>query len=99
MDSFGTKRFLGPVPTMVDTPDVDLHSPDTKKSERQEIETKSERLEKRNTFYVWENHVVGCFLRVFVRTFRQTPGDIRWRAWDDHVNTSDRFPYTDNLKH
>ena len=84
---------------MLDTPDVDLHTPDTKRSERQETETKSELLEKRNTFYVWENHVVVCFLSVFVRTFRQKPRDIRWQAWDDHVNTSDKYSHTDSLKH
>ena len=33
---------------------------------------------------------MGC-LSAFIREFRQRLTDIRWQAWDDHVNTSDRF--------
>ena len=40
--------------------------------------------------YVWGNQGVGC-LNAFIREFRQRFIDIRWQAWDDHVNTSDRF--------
>ena len=40
--------------------------------------------------YVWGNQGVGC-LNAFIREFRQRLIDIRWQAWDDHVNTSDRF--------
>ena len=40
--------------------------------------------------YVWDNQGVGCF-DAFIREFRQRLIDIRWQAWDDHVNTSDRF--------
>ena len=40
--------------------------------------------------YVWDNQGVGC-LKVFIREFRQRRIDIRWQAWDDHVNTNDRF--------
>ena len=44
-----------------------------------------------NSFsYVWDNEGVGC-LNAFIREFRQRLIDIRWQAWDDHVNTSDRF--------
>ena len=34
--------------------------------------------------------VLGC-LNAFIREFRQRLTDMRWQAWDDHVNTSDRF--------
>ena len=40
--------------------------------------------------YVWDNQGVGC-LNVFIREFRQWLIDMQWQAWDDHVNTSDRF--------
>ena len=40
--------------------------------------------------YVWDNQGVGC-LNAFIREFRQRLIDIRWQAWDDHLNTSDRF--------
>ena len=40
--------------------------------------------------YVWDNQGVWC-LNAFIREFRQRLIDIRWQAWDDHVNTSDRF--------
>ena len=40
--------------------------------------------------YVWDNQGVGC-LSTFIREFRQIFVDIRWQAWVDHVNTSDRF--------
>ena len=40
--------------------------------------------------YVWDNQGVGC-LNAFTREFRQRLIDIRWQAWDDHVNISDRF--------
>ena len=40
--------------------------------------------------YVWDNQGVGC-LNAFIRVFRQRLIDMRWQAWDDHVNTSDRF--------
>ena len=40
--------------------------------------------------YVWDNQGVGC-LNAFIREFRQRLIDMRWQAWDDHVNTSDRF--------
>ena len=40
--------------------------------------------------YVWDNKGVGC-LNAFIREFRQKLIDIRWQAWDDHVNTSNRF--------
>ena len=33
---------------------------------------------------------MGC-LNAFIREFRQRLIDIRWQAWDDRVNTSDRF--------
>ena len=33
---------------------------------------------------------MGC-LNAFIREFRQRLIDIRWQAWDDHVNTSNRF--------
>ena len=39
---------------------------------------------------VWHNQGVGC-LNAFIREFRQRLIDIRWQAWDDHVNTNDRF--------
>ena len=39
---------------------------------------------------VWDNQGVGC-LNAFIREFRQRLNNIRWQAWDDHVNTSDRF--------
>ena len=39
---------------------------------------------------VWDNQGVGC-LSAFFREFRQRLIDMRWQAWDDHVNTSDRF--------
>ena len=40
--------------------------------------------------YVRDNQGVGC-LSAFIREFKQRLTDIRWQAWDDHVNTSDRF--------
>ena len=40
--------------------------------------------------YVCDNQGVGC-LHAFIREFRQRLIDIRWQAWDDHVNSSDRF--------
>ena len=40
--------------------------------------------------YVWDNQGVGR-LNEFIREFRQRLIDIRWQAWDDHVNTSNRF--------
>ena len=40
--------------------------------------------------YAWDNQGVG-FSNAFIREFRQRLIDIRWQAWDDHVNTSDRF--------
>ena len=40
--------------------------------------------------YVWDIQGVGC-LNAFIREFRQRLIDIRWQAWDDHVNTSNRF--------
>ena len=40
--------------------------------------------------YVWDNQEEGN-LNAFIREFRQRLVDIRWQAWDDHVNTSDRF--------
>ena len=33
---------------------------------------------------------MGC-LSAFIREFRQRLIDIRWQAWHDHVNISDRF--------
>ena len=33
---------------------------------------------------------MGC-LNAFIREFRQRLIDMRWQAWNDHVNTSDRF--------
>ena len=30
-------------------------------------------------------------MNAFIREIRQRLIDIRWQAWDDHVNTSDRF--------
>ena len=33
---------------------------------------------------------MGC-LNAFIREFRQRLIDMRWQAWDHHVNTSDRF--------
>ena len=47
--------------------------------------------------YVWGNQGVGC-LNAFIREFRQRLIDIRWQAWDDHVNTSDRFSFYRQLK-
>ena len=47
--------------------------------------------------YVWDNQGVGC-LNAFIREFRQRLIDMRWQAWDDHVNTSDRISLY-NLKH
>ena len=40
--------------------------------------------------YVWDNQGVGCLI-AFIREFRQRLIDMRWQAWDDHANTSDRF--------
>ena len=40
--------------------------------------------------YAWDNQGVGC-LSAFIREFRQRLTDMRWQAWDDHVNTSDIF--------
>ena len=40
--------------------------------------------------YVWDNQGVG-YLCAFIREFRQRLIDMRWQAWDDHVNTGDRF--------
>ena len=48
--------------------------------------------------YVWDNQGVGCS-NAFIREFRQRLIDIRWQAWDDRVNTSDRFSLYNNLKH
>ena len=48
-------------------------------------------------FNVWDNQGVGC-LNAFIREFRQRLIDMRWQAWDHHVNTSDRFSLY-NLKH
>ena len=36
------------------------------------------------------NQGVGC-LNAFIREFRQRIIDTGWQAWDEHVNTSDRF--------
>ena len=47
--------------------------------------------------YVWDNQGVGC-LNAFIREFRQRVTDIRWQAWDDHVNTSDRFSLNRQFK-
>ena len=41
-------------------------------------------------FYVWDNQGVGC-LSAFIMEFKQRFTDIRWQAWDDHINTSDRL--------
>ena len=40
--------------------------------------------------YVWDDQGVG-FLNAFIREFRQRLIYIQWKAWFDHVNTSDRF--------
>ena len=40
---------------------------------------------------------MGC-LNAFIREFRKRLIDIRWPAWDDHVNTSDRFSLNRQFK-
>ena len=40
--------------------------------------------------YVWDNQGVRC-LNAFIREFRRRLIDIRWQAWDDHINKSNRF--------
>ena len=40
--------------------------------------------------YVWQNQGVGC-LKSFISVFRQRMVDCRWQAWNDHINTSERF--------
>ena len=47
--------------------------------------------------YVWDNQGVGC-LNAFIREFRQRLIDIQWQAWDDHVNTGDRFSLSRQFK-
>ena len=39
--------------------------------------------------HVWDNQGVGCL--TFLQCFKQRIIDCRWRKWDDHIQTSDRF--------